>query len=325
MRYPTLGISLTVIAVVATTTLAPAFASAEHRTIDVELDSLSVEVDDGMVIVDYRLGSEGYRTARRHGAGLGLRMRGLYATRHRQSSQQTQWHRATFSSRRGTVRIPWSRASQLPKRLQVRLVASAPHTHVRHIHYRGQRRAGLHLHRHDDHHYRSPRSDDWAEDVDLEEGLPEAIVTACDNHAHGARRLDECLQTIAFTMPNSQAVDALEACGEATTSSKDFLACIERATLFHDNPAASVRACSEATDFSNYFEDCMHWASRISHAADRVVETCRERQSSIDKKVAGCVRKASRIGPQAAARVDACDASEETRGGFERCLRKIAD
>lgn len=325
MRHPTLGIFLASIAVAAAATLAPASASAEHRTVDVQLESLSAEVDDGMLVVDYRVGGDRYRTASRHGAGLAFRMRGLYASQNRQSSRQTQWHRATFSSRRGTVRIPWGHGSQLPKHLQVRVVASAPHTHVRHIHYRGHRRAGLHLHRHDDHHYRYPRSDDWADDVDLEEAMPEAMVAACDSHAHGARRRDECLQTIAFTMPNSQAVAALEACGEATSNSEDFLACTERATLVHDDPAASVRACSEATDFSNYFEDCLHWASRISHGADRVVRTCRERQSSLDKKVAACVRMASRIGPQTAARVDACDASEETRGGFERCLHKIAD
>ncbi len=310
------GIALACIAV-----SAPEAASAEHRSLQVELQSLSVQAEDGMLVVDYHVGGDGLRRSTRHSAGLAFRVRGLY----RSTGKTTGWHRGTFASPRGTVRIPWGAGSQLPPHLQIHLVASAPHTHVRHLRYRGHHHAGLHLHRHDDHHYRHPRSEDWGRDLDLEEALASSIVEQCDRHAHGASRRDECLRTIAFTMPTGEATGALKACGEATSSSKKFLECTERATLFHDGPAAAIRACSVATDFSNYFDDCLHYASRIPHRADRVVAICHDRQASLDKSVARCVDHASRIGSQPAARVEACDASEQTRGGFERCLHRIAE
>lgn len=300
----------------ATLAAAPAPASAEHRALNLEIQSLTVRADDGELVVEYRVGGGDWTWAHRHGADLAFHVRG-FDRGHGHGDHHTQWHGAMFDSRSGTLRIPWTAGSQLPRGLQVRLVATAPHSHVRRFHYHGHHHATMRLHRTASGHFR--RSTSRTGD-DLEDLLPPRVVELCDAHTLGADPKDRCLQTVAFAMPTSETIQALSACGDGTSHTDEFLECAERATEFHADAAPAIRTCSEMTNFSGYFADCLHWAARISHDAARVVRVCEKRAGNLDENIVRCIERASRIESDAASKVAACSHAEDSTGGFEQCL-----
>jgi hypothetical protein len=303
---------------------APTSASAEHRTIHLDVESLSVRHHAGHLVVDYRVGGEHWRWARSRGVGLRFEVRPVYRSRgHRHTSR---WHRAAFSARRGTLRIPWPSLGAGARGLKIRIVSAAPSCRVDGLRFGGLHHSYLRLARatHGHYHYTAAHHRRVDGD-DLDELLPEPLVDACDRHTLGSKARDTCLNHVQYMNAGTyQTADILRACAEHNNLTDDYVDCVEMATWFHSGASSAIRACAEQTSRSSYFNKCVHWASHIAHRPDTVVRTCGRRHGTFDANAVACIETAAGLEPGADKTVAVCDRLEKSDHKFEACLDEMA-
>ncbi len=298
------------------------FNATRHIDIGVEFDELFLGTYDGELSLEYTIDVQSWNSLQRHGVVPTI---DIYASANVCDGQPIYENVELYErsdifildhqdfQRSDTVRVRFSQSMYRSQGTTVRLSGSLTQTwEVSRSHSASYSRSQTSRSRSHRDHSRSSRSNrsgnershrqrngascsgrhDCTDSGGAHGDIQAQLVTACAANATFEDDRRQCVQQ-AQRLHHSDAISVIEACGQQTSFSSDFGACMQKATTFRTCPASAIHACGEATSFSSDFAACLDSAASYRSDPSPVIRSCGN-ASTFSSSVAGCVADARR-------------------------------